>query len=275
MDFYGFYTGRTMDAYAYLGAHLKKGGVVFRTFAPNALGVGLLHKGREIPMGKVFDGNFFEVTVADAAVGDKYEYRVYNRQSGYTDHCDPYGFAMELRPAHQSIICDLSNYAFNDSAWMNRKAGADAKPMNIYEMHIGSWHKKENGEWLRYDELARPLTEYLKKSGYNYVEFLPISEHPSDESWGYQNTGFYAPTSRYGSPSDLKKMIDALHHNQIGVILDFVPVHFAVDAYGLARYDGSALYEYPNSDVGNSEWGSYCQIQTFGFDSLSKPFSKS
>ena len=257
MDFYGFYTGTMMDAYAYLGAHLKKGGVVFRTFAPNALGVSLLHKGREIPMVKVFDGNFFEVTVADAAVGDKYEYRVYHRQNAYTDHCDPYGFAMELRPAHQSVICDLSNYAFKDSAWMNRKADADAKPMNIYEMHVGSWRKKENGEWLRYDELARPLAEYLKKSGYNYVEFLPISEHPSDESWGYQNTGFYAPTSRYGSPSDLKKMIDTLHQNQIGVILDFVPVHFAVDAYGLARYDGSALYEYPNSDVGNSEWGSY------------------
>lgn len=124
-------------------------------------------------------------------------------------------------------------------------------------MHLGSWRKPQGGEWYRYSELAPLLIPYLKESGYNYVEFLPVSEHPCDESWGYQNTGFYAPTSRYGTPDDLKYLIDLLHQNGIGAILDFVPVHFAVDQYALAQYDGTALYEYPHRDVGTSEWGSY------------------
>ena len=116
---------------------------------------------------------------------------------------------------------------------------------NPSELHLGSWRTKINGAWYHYDELAEPLAEYLKKSGYNYVEFMPISENPSDESWGYQNTGFFSPTSRYGTPSQLKQLIDTLHQNGIGVLLDFVPVHFAIDAYGLAKYDGSALYPVP------------------------------
>ena len=257
MDMYNFYMGRVFDAYEYLGAHLTGNGAIFRTYAPNATKVGLLHNGNELPMHEIYDGNFYELQVENAVPGDLYEYRIYLRNGSYTDHSDPYGFQMELRPDHKSIVSDQSSFVFQDGTWMKKRDAMYNKPLNIYEMHLGSWKKKVDGTWYRYDELAKPLTEYLKKTGYNYVEFMPICEHPTDESWGYQNTGFYAPTSRYGSPSQLKQLIDTLHRNGIGVLLDFVPVHFAVDPYGLAQYDGTALYEYPHQDVGVSEWGSY------------------
>lgn len=259
MDMYGFYTGKIFDAYKWLGAHVSKNGVSFRTFAPNAKRVDLLWKDEIIPMLPIYDENFYEVTVSDAKAGDLYEYRIYGQNGSVVDHCDPYGFGMELRPAHKSIVRNLDEYEFHDKKWMSSRTDMRDKPLNIYEMHLGSWRRKTEEEtgWYRYDELAEPLIEYIKESGYNYVEFLPISEHPCDESWGYQNTGFYAPTSRYGVMNDLKKLIDKLHQNQIGVILDFVPVHFATDQYALAKYDGTALYEYPHNDVGVSEWGSH------------------
>lgn len=269
MDGFDFYMGRCFDAYEYLGAHEIGGGIpgiagtredgkgiVFRTFAPAAGKVSILYAGREIPMVPVYDGNFYEQRIEDAVPGETYEYRVYTRDGNYTDHSDPYGFRMELRPDHKSVITSLSTYSFGDTAWMKKRSSTLDKPMNIYEMHLGSWRTKEDGSWYRYDELADLLIPYLTRSGYNYVEFMPLSEHPVDESWGYQNTGFFSPTSRYGTPDQLKYLIDMLHQNGIGVILDYVPVHFAIDSYGLARYDGTALYEYPHSDVGVSEWGS-------------------
>lgn len=166
---------------------------------------------------------------------------------------------MELRPAHKSIIRDIDAFDFTDHGWMNHRTDCIDKPLNIYELHLGSWKKKGEDEtdWYRYDELGELLVPYLKEAGYNYIELMPISEHPSDESWGYQNTGFFAPTSRYGTALDLKKMIDTLHNNDIGVISDFFPVHFAVDGYGLFKYDGTSFYEYPSHDVDVSEWGSY------------------
>ena len=140
----------------------------------------------------------------------------------------------------------------------NRTASPDA-PLNIYEMHLGSWRRSPDNEngWYRYDEIADLLIPYLQKNGFTHVEFLPLSEHPFDGSWGYQNTGFFAPTARYGTPAQLKALIDRLHQAGIGAIMDFVPVHFAVDSYGLARYDSTPLYEYPHVAVGESEWGSY------------------
>ncbi len=139
---------------------------------------------------------------------------------------------------------------------MKSRTDCKNKALNIYELHLGSWRKKNNDTFYSYREIAKLLIPYLKTTGYNYVEFLPVCEHPCDESWGYQNTGFFSATSRYGKPQDLMYLIDKLHQNDIGVILDFVPVHFAVDQYGLAKYGGSALYEYPNEAVGISEWGS-------------------
>ena len=258
IDLFGFYTGKIFDAYEWLGAHVTEQGTVFRTFAPNARGAVLLWKEQAIPMNRVQDGNFYEVYVEGAKPGDTYEYRIYGVDDQPVEHCDPYGFGMQLRPEHQSVIRSLYDYEFNDETWLRNRTDRKNEPLNIYELHMGSWRKKGAGaeDWYRYDEIAEPLIRYLKESGYNYVEFMPLSEHPCDESWGYQNTGFFAPTSRYGTMRELKMLIDRLHQNGIGALLDFVPVHFAIDTYGLSNYDGTALYEYPHQDVGISEWGS-------------------
>ncbi|MCI8894735.1 MAG: 1,4-alpha-glucan branching protein GlgB [Lachnospiraceae bacterium] len=266
MDIYGFYTGRVFDAYEYLGAHLTEGGAVFRTFAPAAAGICVRLEGREIPMNRIGDGNFYEACVPEVKAGDCYEYRIYGRNGQYQDHCDPYGFGMELRPAHRSVVRDLCAYRFKDEAWVRSRDTRMNGPMNIYELHAGSWRKpsQEQEDWYSYGELAELLAPYLKESGYNYVELMPLSEHPCDESWGYQNTGFYAPTSRYGTAAELMEFVDIMHRNGIGVLLDYVPVHFAVDDYALVKYDGTELYEYPHSDVGVSEWGSYNFIHSRG-----------
>ncbi len=266
MDFYSFYVGQIFDAYKWLGCHITDKGAIFRTFAPNANGVSLIFRENEYPMNKVYNGHFYEILIPDAKVSESYEYRIYKKDGFYTDHCDPFGFGMELRPSHKSIIRNINEFVFSGSAWMNKRTNCIDKPLNIYELHLGSWKKKSAGEtdWYRYDEIAELLVPYLNETGYNYIEILPISEHPCDESWGYQNTGFYSPTSRYGTAIDLKKMINILHNNNIGVILDFVPVHFAIDDYALFHYDGDALFEYPHTDVGVSEWGSRNFIHSRG-----------
>lgn len=261
MDFYGFYTGKIFDAYNFLGAHAEAEGVTFRTFAPAAVKVCLIgefNDWQEWTMNKSYDGNFWECNTNTAKAGQMYKYRIYKRDGSFIDHCDPYGFGMELRPNTASIIRDLSGYTFQDKAWMQKRTDCKNKPLNIYELHFGSFKKPSDkpDDWYTYAEMADILIPYLKEYGYNYIEVMPLSEHPCDESWGYQNTGFFSPTSRYGTALELMKFIDACHQNDIGVIMDFVPVHFAVDGYALADYDGTPLYEYPHSDVGVSEWGS-------------------
>ena len=296
MDIYEFYSGRSFDAYRELGAHVKKevtgkktvvSGVEFVTYAPNALGVNVIgefNDWNETVMERCYDGSFFKVFVPEARPGMMYKYKIYHRDGSSMEHCDPYGFGMELRPAFASIIRDMDTYRFHDAKWMKNRSVCQGSPLNIYEVHLGSWCTKpvfdEQGNpltpeeiaesnrvaesWYAYKEIAPMLAEYVKEQGYNYVEFMPLSEHPSDQSWGYQNTGFFSPTSRYGTADDLKEMIDILHQHNIGTILDFVPVHFALDGYGLARYDGTALYEYPSNDVGYSEWGSMNFIHSKG-----------
>ena len=296
MDIYEFYSGRSFDAYRELGAHVKKevtgkktvvSGVDFVTYAPNALGVNVIgefNDWNETVMERCYDGSFFKVFVPEARPGMMYKYKIYHRDGSSMEHCDPYGFGMELRPAFASIIRDMDTYRFHDAKWMKNRSVCQGSPLNIYEVHLGSWRTKpvfdEQGNpltpeeiaesnrvaesWYTYKEIAPMLAEYVKEQGYNYVEFMPLSEHPSDQSWGYQNTGFFSPTSRYGTADDLKEMIDILHQHNIGTILDFVPVHFALDGYGLARYDGTALYEYPSNDVGYSEWGSMNFIHSKG-----------
>ncbi len=262
MDFYGFYTGKVFDAYCFLGAHPEaEGGVTFRTFAPAAVQISLIGEfsdWEEWPMNRTHDGNFWECYARTAQIGQMYKYRIYKRNGSFTDHCDPYGFGMELRPNTASIIRDLSSYTFHDEKWMKQRTDCKRSPLNIYELHFGSFKKpsEKADDWYSYTELARILIPYLKEYGYNYIEIMPLSEHPCDESWGYQNTGFFSPTSRYGTATELMEFIDLCHQNEIGVLIDFVPVHFAVDDYALADYDGTPLYEYPHSDVGVSEWGS-------------------
>lgn len=262
MDFYYFYAGKEFEAYNWLGAHPDHHGTTFRTYAPNARNIyvtGDFNNWQKTPMNRVYDGKFFEVCVGNVKPMDLYKYQIEQADGRIVDHCDPYGFSAELRPGWASRIVDLTKYHWHDDKWMRNATTHKDKPMNIYEMHMGSWKKKDDTKedgWYRYDELAPLLIPYLKENGYNYVEFMPLNEYPSDQSWGYQATGFYAPTSRYGTPDQLRTLIDALHQNGIGVFLDIVLVHFAVNDYALANYDGTPLYEYPYSDMTKSQWGS-------------------
>ncbi len=264
MNLHEFYLGESFDAYKYFGAHTEAGGgVTFRTIAPNAERVSVICEATywsETPMNLETNGGVYNCYIPDAKPGQMYKYRIYIKDSNvpYIDHCDPYGFCMELRPGNASIIRDISGYSWGDAQWMAERGNHFRKPVNIYEVHLGSWMKNSNDEngWYRYEEIAPKLIEYVKKQGFNYIEFMPLSEHPADCSWGYQNTGFFSPTSRYGDAEGLMKMVDMLHQSGIGVIMDYVPVHFAVDGYGLAKYDGTYFYEYPDKETTQSEWGS-------------------
>ncbi len=262
MDIYGFYKGEDFSAYKYLGAHITAEGVVFRTYAPNASRVSVIgdfNGWDDTPMKPVADGRFYEILCPDVTEGMRYKYRIYDRQDNFIDHCDPYGFGMEVRPGTCSVVRSISGYRFSDEKWLSRRSDCRDKPLNIYEVHLGSWKRvsdeDENG-WYTYSEIADMLIEHVLECGYNYIEFMPLSEHPADESWGYQITGFFAPTSRYGTPAQLMELIDKCHRNGIGVIMDFVPFHFAVDHYALTEYDGTRLYEFPDDEAAYNEWGS-------------------
>ena len=245
MDMHEFYMGNVFDAYEFFGAHPNPDGTVFRTFAPSAERITIIGEWNDWQEENMIkDGHVWSYFSAKAKKGQMYKYVIYS-SLGRVEHCDPYGFAMELRPNFASIITDLDEYKFTDSEWLEKRSKNYNEPLNIYEVHLGSWHS----------DIADKLIKYVKKHHYTHIEFMPLSEHPADCSWGYQNTGFFAPTSRYGTPAQLMKLIDKCHKNDIGVIMDFVPVHFAMDGYALAKYDGTCLYEYPDSDVTISEWG--------------------
>lgn len=259
MDRQAFYSGRLFDVYRCLGSHRAKEGFRFTTYAPNAKKIALVGDFNGWQEQWMYpDEGFFSLTVPSAECGNLYKYRIYADETDCTEHTDPYAFRMELRPGCCAVVAELGAYSFDDAEWMRERTVGYNRPVNIYELHMGSWKTNpasENG-WYRYDELAELLIPYLLDNHYTHVEFLPLTEHPFDGSWGYQPTGFFAPTSRYGEPRHLMALIDKLHRAGIGAILDFVPVHFALDAYGLRNYDGTALYEYPHSDVAESEWGS-------------------
>lgn len=260
MDFQAFYQGQTADAYQFFGAHPHASGTQFRVYAPAASRVTLMGEftdWQEIDMQR--NSQFYEYNHPAATPGQLYHYCIYDHAQNRVRHCDPYGFSMELRPGLCSRIVNLEDYTFHDQKWMKKRTRCFHEPLNIYELHFGSWRTNPDAPngWYTYEELAAPLITYLKQNHYTHVEFMPLSEHPFDGSWGYQNTGFFSPTSRYGTPHQLKSLIDQLHQAGLGAILDFVPIHFAVDSYGLHQFDGTALYEYPHHDVGESEWGTY------------------
>ena len=261
MDLYSFYRGKEFEAYEYLGAHMEGNETVFRTFAPAAKQVSVIgefNNWKETPLTRVLDGNFWECRIENTQPGQMYKYRIYHQNGTYKDHCDPYGFWAELRPGTASRLYPLHSYPFQDTEYRKKKRNYKQEPMNIYEVQAGAW-KLPNPSvptvHYTYKELAEYLVPYLKEMNYNYVELMPITEFPSDESWGYQTTGFFSPTARYGNPDDLRFLIDACHAAEIGVILDFVAVHFAANDYALLEYDGTPIYEYPYADVGRSEWG--------------------
>lgn len=259
MELHKFYTGEAFNAHTYFGAHIQPDGTcTFRVYAPNALNVSLIGEfsnWEAIPMEKIENGGVYFLKIP-AEEGMLYKYRIAQQDGRTLDRCDPYGFAAEVRPHTASRIVDMDAYTFHDAEWLANREKNYNRPMNIYEMHVGSWRREPDGSWYSYSRLCDELIAYLKDSGFTHVELMPLAEHPSDASWGYQVSGFFSATSRYGTPQELMAFIDRCHQENIGVILDFVPVHFAVDDFALSRFDGTALYEYPASDTGQSTWGS-------------------
>ncbi len=274
LDLHLFSEGQHWELYDILGAHLVSidgvEGVKFAVWAPSAERVSVVGDfngwhGLRHPMRVNGSSGVWELFIPGLHAGDIYKFEIRNRNTG---HCftktDPYARSMELRPKTGCII-ERSDYQWQDASWLEKKQTFDwqKSPINIYEVHLGSWQKDDDGNFLNYREIAHKLVEYVKWMGFTHIELLPISEHPLDQSWGYQTSGYFAPTSRFGSPEDFCYFIDHCHQNDIGVFLDWVPAHFPKDEFALARYDGSALYEHEDPRIGeHQDWGTY--IFNFG-----------
>ena len=264
---YLFKQGNNCEAYRYFGAHLEtrvgESGVVFRVWAPHAVAISVVGdfnswKPGSHPMHKVDGDSVWELFIPGMKEYDVYKYCVTTRAGDLVYKADPYAFHAETRPSNGSKVYDLSGFAWHDAAWQTAQKKADVinGPMNIYEMHAGSWKLKEGGKPYNYSELADELIPYIKDMGYTHVELLPVMEYPFDGSWGYQVTGYFAPTSRYGTPKDFMAFVDKMHAAGIGVIMDWVPAHFPKDQFGLYNFDGEACYEDPNPKRGeHKEWG--------------------
>ena len=268
-DLYLFGEGNHTRIYDRLGAHpLKVGyadGVHFAVWAPNATRASVVGDfngwdGRVHQMRSLGSSGVWEIYVPGARVGQRYKFELRSPHGEILQKADPFGFAFEVPPLAASIIC-RPEHEWRDHEWMNNRAGKEwwlHKPMAVYEVHLGSWARipEEGNRYLSYRELAARLIPHVKRLGYTHIELLPVMEHPFSGSWGYQVTGFYAPTSRFGQPQDFKSFVDACHQNGIGVILDWVPGHFPKDAHGLAQFDGTSLFEHQDPRQGeHREWG--------------------
>lgn len=268
-DRYLFGAGTHYKIYEKLGAHLMTmdgvEGVSFAVWAPNAKSVSVIGNfnswdERRNQMRVLGESGIWEIFVPGLKEFDQYKYQVKAQDNSVVNKSDPYGVYAEVRPATASIVYNINNYTWGDNDWLSYRSSEDMynKPMNIYEVHLGSWMRvpEEGNRSLTYLEAADRLVAYVKEMGYTHIELMPVEEHPFDGSWGYQVTGYYAPTSRYGTPIEFKKFIDICHQNHIGVILDWVPAHFPKDAHGLAKFDGSALYEHADPRQGeHPDWG--------------------
>ncbi len=264
-----FGAGTHYEIYEKMGGRLMTHegarGAAFSVWAPNAKAVSVIGDfnnwdARRSPMRRLGESGIWELFLPAAAEGDKYKFHVTQCDGRVVDKTDPYGVYAEVRPNNASVLYPLKRYKWKDRRWMTarRKYDFRAAPMNIYEVHLGSWKRAEGNRFLSYTELAEQLIPYVKEMGYTHIEMLPVEEHPFDGSWGYQVTGYYAPTSRYGSPDEFKQFVDACHQNGISVILDWVPAHFPKDDFALARFDGTALYEHQDPRLGEHiQWGTY------------------
>ncbi len=278
-----FSEGRCTDAWRYFGAHPRwdgQDGFFFRVWAPNAWRVSVFGPFNNWDptandLNRV-EGGIWEGLIPGLKQGDAYQYAVWDSDSHYVGKADPYAFHAQLRPDTASVLFDLEDYRWKDSAWLKYRAQHRPydRPMNIYEVHLGSWRRTGEDEFLTYRDIAHWLVPYVKELGYTHVELLPVMEHPLDMSWGYQCTGYFAATSRFGTPHDLMYLIDQLHQAGVGVILDWVPAHFPRDAFGLCRFDGTPTYEYADSRKGeHPEWGTNCfdlgrsEVRSFLFSS--------
>ena len=250
---YHFHNGSSTHAFEHMGCHPEKrdgmDGFVFRVWAPNAQRVSVVGdfnfwNGEDLPMHKI-SGGIWEAWSANPQVGQAYKFLVVGAHGQAVHKVDPYAYRTQLVPDTSSVIWQQDNYTWHDKAWFARTARRDPlkSPMNIYEFHMGSWKRKEDGSRYTYAEIAPMLAEYVKEMGFTHVEVMPLAAHPFDPSWGYQVTNYYAPTARYGNPDELKVFVDTLHKAGIGVLLDWVPAHFPKDLYGLYEFDGTCCYE--------------------------------
>ncbi len=262
--------GRHSRSWEKLGAHLTeqngKPGVHFAVWAPNAEKIAVIgdFNGWDPTVHHLqrIDGTgYWQIFIAGVEKGMLYKYDITSQFNNYTaQKTDPYAFYCEIRPATASIIWDLEGYNWGDWEWMAARQDRQAlnAPLTVYEVHLGSWMRDRNGNWMTYREIAGELAEYVARMGFTHVELLPINEHPFDGSWGYQTVGYYAPTSRFGTPQDFMYLVDTLHQRDIGVILDWVPAHFPRDAHGLGYFDGTHLYEHADPRQGEHlDWGTF------------------
>ena len=263
-----FSAGKHLHIYRILGSHLKTidgiNGVLFATWAPNATRVSVTGDfnhwdGRRHPMRSRGNSGVWELFIPGLECGVNYKYEILNRHTdAVVSKSDPYAQQLEMRPRTASVIRDITTYHWQDDSWREKRIQHDwlHEPLSIYECHLGSWQRDEEGHFLNYRELAHQLVAYVKDTAFTHIELLPITEHPLDASWGYQTTGYYAPTRRFGTADDFRYFVDYCHQNEIGVLLDWVPAHFPKDAHGLAFYDGSALYEHEDPRKGeHRDWG--------------------
>ncbi len=266
-DLHLFCEGTNYRAYEKMGAHPMTvdgvAGVHFAVWAPNAARMSVVGPfnrwdGRIHPMQNRGPSGLWELFIPGLAIGDLYKFEVRGRNGYLAQKSDPFGFGSELRPQTASVVCNPKAYQWNDADWIGTRANSDwlKKPISVYEVHLSSWRRNADNQWLTYRELADALVSHVKNLGFTHIELLPITEHPFDGSWGYQTIGYFSPTARFGRPDDLKFFIDRCHQEGIGVILDWVPAHFPKDGHGLAYFDGTHLYEHADPRKGeHRDWG--------------------
>jgi len=267
-DLFLFNEGNHFKLYEKFGAqlitHENVDGVSFAVWAPNAERVGVIGDfnnwdGRRHPLRPRGASGVWEVFIPQLRAGDLYKYEIKTRYQGYVAaKADPFGFGSEMRPDTSSMICDVNHFDWHDDQWMRTRQVKQNlnSPISVYEVHLGSWRRKEGNDFLTYRELADQLISYVKEQGFTHIELLPITEHPFDGSWGYQSLGYFAPTSRFGAPADFAYFVDEAHRNGVGVIVDWVPAHFPKDGFGLSFFDGTHLYEHSDPRLGeHQDWG--------------------
>ena len=261
MEHYLFHRGEYRQAYEYFGAHPNRSSTIFRIWAPAAKSVAVVgdfnnwNAREEDYCQKITNEGIWEVEIKKVKKGAIYKFQIETSWGQKILKADPYAFYSELRPQTASVVNGIPKFRWGDKKWLNNREIGYAKPINIYEVHLGSWKKKEDGTYYNYREIAELLVEYMLEMNYTHIEIMPITEYPFDGSWGYQATGYYSVTSRYGTPEDFMYFVNYFHKNNLGVILDWVPGHFCKDAHGLYRFDGSACYEYEDQNLGENEWG--------------------
>ncbi len=258
-----FHQGHSISAYRLFGAHLgfdgDKEGVLFRVYAPHAKEVYVMGSfnnwdPRQYCMNRITQEGVHELFIEGVKENDHYKYHIVDHSGATYDKSDPYAFYSELRPQTASVVASIK-HTWTDEKWMAKRTKNFDRPVNIYEVYAGGWKHQEDGSIYTYADLEKELIPYVKENGFTHIEFMPLNEYPFDGSWGYQASGYYSVTSRYGTPKEFASLINAAHNAGIGVIMDMVPVHFVKDSHGLRLFDGKPLYEYPKEEDANSQWG--------------------